>query len=139
MYRDGKEAGFWKTFSENGTLENTRQFEDGQLIKEIHENGNVLLTYPDGRPREEYNVVDQKKDGPFREWHDAGQWALEEQVDPISGEAFFRRVLDGELIRREGEYVNGMLDGEVYHFDQNSRLHLVEVYENGKLIRSEQK
>jgi antitoxin component YwqK of YwqJK toxin-antitoxin module len=64
---------------------------------------------------------------------------MEEEVDPISGEAYFRRVLDGEMIRREGEYVNGLLEGEVYHYDQNSRLHLVEIYENGKLIRSDQK
>ena len=139
MYRDGKETGFWKTFTENGTLENTRQFEDGELVKEIHENGKVLLTYADGRPREEFVVVNQKKDGPFREWHDSGEWAMEEEVDPISGEAYFRRVLDGEMIRREGEYVNGLLEGEVYHYDQNSRLHLVEIYEKGKLIRSDQK
>ncbi len=137
MYRDGKETGFWKTFTESGVLENTRQFEDGELVKEIHENGKVLLTFPDGRPKEEFNVVNRKKEGPFREWHDSGAWAMEEEVDPISGEAFFRRVLDGEIIRKEGEYVDGMLDGEVYHYDQNGRLQLIELYENGKLVGSD--
>ena len=139
MYKNGKESGFWKTFTEDGTLESTRQFEDGQLVQEIHENGTVLLTFPDGRPREEFSVLNQKKQGPFREWHDVGEWALEEDVDPISGEQLFRRVLDGEMIRREGEYVNGVLDGEVYHYDKNSRLHLVEIYENGKLITTEKR
>ncbi len=137
MYKNGQEHGFWKTFAEDGTLENTRQFEEGELVKEIHENGDVLVTFPDGRPREEFSVINQQKEGPFREWHDAGEWALEEAMDPVSGDKFFRRVLDGELIRREGEYSNGLLDGEVFHYDNNNRLHLIETYENGKLIASE--
>ena len=84
-------------------------------------------------------MVNQKKEGPFREWHDVGEWTLEADVDPISGEQLSRRVLVGEMIRREGEYINGVLDGEVYHYDKNSRLHLVEIYENGKLIASEKR
>lgn len=139
LYKHGQEHGFWKTFSEDGTLENTRQFEEGELIKEIHENGEVLLTFSDGRPREEFTVVNQKKEGPFREWYDAGEWSLEEDTDPVSGEKFFRRVLAGELVRREGEYVNGMLEGEVYHYDKSHRLQLIEIYEQGKLISSEAK
>jgi antitoxin component YwqK of YwqJK toxin-antitoxin module len=57
----------------------------------------------------------------------------------VSGEKFFRRVLAGELIRREGEYINGMLEGEVYHYDKSHRLQLIEIYEQGKLVSSEAK
>lgn len=137
MYRDGAEHGFWKTFMEDGTLETTRKFEFGQLITEVFENGDVLLTFPDGRPREEFSVVEQKKEGAFRKWHDVGAWALKEELDEYSGESFFRRVLEGEAISVEGEYVNGVLEGEVYHYDKNGRLHRIEFWEAGKLVNIE--
>lgn len=137
-YEQGKEQDYWKTFMEDGTLETTRQFENGELIKEIHENGTVFLTYADGRPRSEFTVINQKKSGPFREWHDTGEWVIEDQLDPESGETLRKRVLVGEALRREGEYVDGKLEGEVYYYDLNGRLQKSERYENGKRVSSEE-
>ncbi len=137
MYRGGVEDGYWKTFMEDGTPENTRQYEEGQLIQEIHENGTVLESFPDGKPRKEYTVVNQKKEGPFREWHDSGEWTFVEDQDEMTGDIFVRRVLKGEQIRMEGEYIHGLIDGEVFHFDKNGRIQKVERYEAGKLIETE--
>lgn len=137
MYKDGVENGFWKTFLENGKVETTRQFDLGSLIQEIPENGTVLRSYPDESPKEEFNVVDKKKEGFFREWHDNGEWVFEEEVDEMSGQTFVRRVLKGQQIRREGEYKNGLLEGDVFHFDMNGRIHRTERFEAGKLIESQ--
>ena len=137
LYRNGVEHGYWKTFMENGTLETTRKFEFGHLVSEVFENGDVLLTFPDGRPREEYSVINQKKEGAFRKWHDVGSWVLKEETDEYSGDHFFRRVLEGEAISVEGEYVNDALEGEVYHYDKNGRLHRIEYWEAGKLVNTE--
>ncbi|MAI24051.1 MAG: hypothetical protein CL828_08335 [Crocinitomicaceae bacterium] len=137
MFDTGKENGYWKSFLEDGTVQTTRQFDHGQLIKEIHENGPVLLTFPDGRPREEFEVVDQRKTGPFREWHDTGEWTIEESIDPETGDPIRKRILKGDAIRREGEYINGKLDGDVYNYDLSGRLLLIERYEDGRLKSSE--
>ena len=133
MYDTGKENGYWKSFMEDGTVQTTRQFDHGELLKEIHENGAVLLTFSDGRPREEFEVVNQLKSGPFREWHDTGEWTIEESIDPETGDPIRKRILTGEAIRREGEYVNGKLDGDVYNYDLNGRLLLIERLKMGRL------
>lgn len=137
MYQDGVEIGFWKQFMDDGTLQTTRQFDQGNLVQEIHENGPVLLTFSDGRPKEEFTVVNQKKSGPFKEWHDVGEWIIVEELDEETGEVVRKRTLTGEAIRREGEYKDGKLDGDVYHYNLNGRLHLVESYANGTLQSSE--
>ena len=137
LYENGKENGYWKSFMEDGTVQTTRQFEGGELLKEIHENGPVLLTFSDGRPKEEFEVVDQKKTGAFREWHDTGEWVIEASIDPETGETLRKRILEGEALKREGEYVDGKLDGEVYNYDLNGRLVRIERYENGILKESE--
>jgi antitoxin component YwqK of YwqJK toxin-antitoxin module len=137
MYDTGKENGYWKSFMEDGMVQTTRQFDHGELLKEIHENGPVLLTFSDGRPKEEFEVVNQLKTGPFREWHDTGEWIIEESLDPETGDPIRKRTLSGEAIRREGEFVDGKLDGDVYNYGLNGRLLLIERYENGTLISSE--
>ena len=117
-------------------METTRQFEAGELIQEIPENGTVLLLFPDERPKEEFTVVDTKKEGPFKEWHDNGEWVLMEEIDEMSGETLVRRVIQGQQIRKEGEYKDGVLDGDVFHFDKNGRIHKTERFEAGKLVES---
>ena len=136
MYKDGVEHGYWKTFLEDGKVETTRQFEAGELIQEIPENGTVLRLFPDERPKEEFTVVDTKKEGPFKEWHDNGEWVLMEEIDEMSGETLVRRVIQGQQIRKEGEYNDGVLDGDVFHFDKNGRIHKTERFEAGKLVES---
>ena len=137
MFDTGKENGFWKFFMEDGTVQKTYQYKHGELLTEIHDNGPVLITFSDGRPKEEFEVVDQVKVGPFREWHDTGEWTLEESLDPETGDPVRKRILSGEAIRREGEYVNGKLDGDVYNYDLNGRLLLIEHYKEGTLKESE--
>lgn len=139
LYQNGVETGYWKTFMEDGTLQTTRQFEQGTLIREIHENGPVLLTFSDGRPKEEFTVSKQLKTGAFREWHDVGEWVIIEELDPESGETIRKRTLAGDAIRREGEYVDGKLHGEVYHYNLSGRLHLIETYENGVLTSTQKR
>jgi antitoxin component YwqK of YwqJK toxin-antitoxin module len=138
MYKGGVENGFWKTFLENGKVETTRQFEDGQLIQEIPENGHVLLLFPDERPKEEFTVEDTLKEGAFTEWHDNGEWTMVEEVDELSGDTYVRRVIKGQQIRKEGEYKDGLLDGEVFHFDMNGRLHKTERFEAGVLVETDE-
>ena len=43
----------------------------------------------------------------------------------------------GTALRREGEYVNGKLDGPVYHYDTQGLLVKTEHFDNGTLVRTE--
>jgi antitoxin component YwqK of YwqJK toxin-antitoxin module len=136
-YERGEEIGFWKTFTADGLVECTRRFDRGTLVSEVRENGSFMDYYEDERPRSEFNFKAGKMHGPFREWHDVGTWALEEVTDPQSGEKYFRRVMEGVQVAREGTYVDGALHGAVKHYDTAGRLLRTEHYENGTLVRTE--
>ena len=77
-------------------------------------------------------------DGPFQEWHDQGGFVLETFTDPDTGEQLQRRVMKGVQIKREGEYVQGKLDGEVYHYNEQGRLVLTEHFNMDVLERTEE-
>lgn len=139
MYIDGVEHGFWKTFHSNGTVETTRQFDHGTLISEVFENGTFESTFIDGRPRSVYTFIKGLKHGTFQEWHDAGEWVIVEEQEESTGEIIARQILAGQQLRLEGEYINGQLDGELFHFDLNGRVARIDHYEVGNLIRSEER
>ncbi|MFZ8835533.1 MAG: toxin-antitoxin system YwqK family antitoxin [Flavobacteriales bacterium] len=132
-YESGKMNGFWGYFGENGQIEKKIQYELGKVIDEVYVNGTFELTYPDERPKETFTVVEGNRTGTFKEWHDTGKWVIQEELDRKSGETIRKRVLQGTKIKRQGEYKEGKLHGEVLHYDLNGRLHLIETYENGEL------
>ena len=62
---------------------------------------------------------------------------LEDFKDPQLGETLQRRVMRGVQLSKEGEYVNGQLDGPVYHYDTAGRLLKTEHFNMGTLERTD--
>ena len=75
--------------------------------------------------------------GPFREWHDQGEFVIESFVDEETGEPTQRRTMVGVELSREGDYVDGQLDGAVYHYNERGLLTKTEHYEMGALIQTQ--
>jgi antitoxin component YwqK of YwqJK toxin-antitoxin module len=131
LYRDGNEAGVWITFHPDGSIEQRRHFTDGVLTKEEFVNGTFETTFSDGRPKTEYTFKDGVRHGMFREWHDAGGPVIKERLDELSGETYYEEVMEGLMLKKEGEYVEGKLDGTLYYYDLNGRIVKQEEYEQG--------
>jgi len=136
-YYEGNQDGTWTFYLDDGTLQEINRFEEGELTETIRVNGPFTDWYNPDRPAKEVHYKDRVKDGPFREWHDQGGYVIEEQIDPEMGGTVRRQVMKGLQISREGEYVNGKLDGAVYHYDTSGRLVRTEHYDMGSLVKTD--
>jgi antitoxin component YwqK of YwqJK toxin-antitoxin module len=136
-YLDGLEHGSWKFYRRDGQLGHIQRFSAGQKLETIHINGTFTELHREGVPASERTYRDKKLDGPFREWHDVGEFVIESVRDPETGESYQHRVMKGTALSREGEYVQGLLDGPVYHYDLDETLIKVEHYDMGKLVNTE--
>ena len=136
-YLEGAEEGSWKFYLEDGRLQHIHRYRDGKLLETIHVNGTFTTWFGEERPATEVNYRDKQLDGPFREWHDQGGFVLETFTDADTGEEMQRRVMKGIQVSREGEYVEGLLDGPVYHYNTTGRLTHTEHYNMGALERTE--
>ena len=136
-YYEGDQDGTWTFYLDDGTLQEINRFEEGELTETIRVNGPFTDWHNPDRPAKEVNYKDRVKDGPFREWHDQGGYVIEEQIDSEMGGTVRRQVMKGLQISREGEYINGKLDGAVYHYDTSGRLVRTEYYDMGSLVKTD--
>jgi len=134
LYEAGNEAGVWITFLPDGQIEQRRFFTDGVLTKEEFVNGTFEEVFEDGRPRSEYTYKDGVRHGMFREWHDVGGPVIKERRDELTGESYYEEVMEGLQLKKEGEYVEGKVDGTLYFYDLNGRVIKEEQYSEGKLV-----
>ena len=137
LYLDGQEHGSWKFYRRDGQLEHIQRFSAGQKLETIYISGTFTEWHREGVPSSERTYQDKKLEGPFREWHDVGEFVIESVLDAETGESHQHRVMKGTALSREGEYVEGVLDGPVYHYDIQERLTKVEHYDMGHLVKTE--
>ena len=136
-YYEGDQDGTWTFYLDDGTLQEINRFVEGELTETIRVNGPFTDWYNPDRPAKEVHYKDRVKDGPFREWHDQGGYVIEEHIDAEMGGTVRRQVMKGLQISREGEYINGKLDGAVYHYDTSGRLVRTEHYDMGSLVKTD--
>ena len=136
-YYEGKQDGTWTFYLDDGTLQEISVFEDGERTENIRVNGPFTDWHSPDRPAKEVHFKDRLKDGPFREWHDQGEYVIEEHIDPEMGGTVRRQVMKGRQVSREGEYVQGKLDGAVYHYDTSGRLIRTEHFDMGTLVKTD--
>jgi antitoxin component YwqK of YwqJK toxin-antitoxin module len=81
----------------------------------------------------EVTYVKGKREGKFVEYHDNGTWLMKQvAADPNLGTpADVQRVLEGQTKKREGAYVNDLLEGEVKEYDEKGKLVKVTRYVAG--------
>jgi antitoxin component YwqK of YwqJK toxin-antitoxin module len=136
-YYEGREHSVWKTYQENGRLEQVTHYSYGTRVKEIKVNGTFEDTFPDGRSKSEYTFRNKLKDGPFRIWYDVGEYVIEDFTDSETGEILKRQVLLGTQVSSEGEYVEGKLDGPIYYYSKKGKLTKTENYRGGELLKTD--
>lgn len=133
-YVDGMKHSSWYFFNEDGSIETIHVFRYGKFVEEHPQNGLFDEYYPNDIKRHEYTYKNGKKNGPFREYYNQGEWVTEEATDEF-GYSYPVQRLKGIQIMREGRYKDDQLDGEIKYYDENGKLTKKEFYQNGNLIK----
>lgn len=139
QYVNGLMDGIWIIFLDDGNIELTAKYVNGAKSWEKWENGTFTEEHDSGLPKAEYMYEDGKKSGPFKEWYDMGEWVREPYDDPKGIGYQFKEVLRGTQIMREGDYLDGQLEGPITYYDEGGLITKVEHYANGKLESVEEK
>ena len=130
---NGNRDGTWYYFNPDGSLQLQSLYRQGELMKERKENGTFKEHYDDEQLKSEVTYKKGKREGPFTEYHDNGRWVMKPVgSDPVmGGPADVERVLEGQTKKREGNYVNDLLEGEVKEYDAAGKLVKTERYMAG--------
>lgn len=121
---NGDRDGTWLYFNPDGSLQLQALYERGKLIKERKENGTFKEYYDDEQLMSEVTYKKGKREGPFAEYHNNGRWEMRAlEADPVLGTpGDMERVLKGQTKKKEGNYVNDLLDGEVKEYDEKGKV-----------------
>lgn len=120
----GLHEGTWYSFDRDGSIRSQQVYVNGSLVKDIRLNGVFKDHYPSERLRSEHTWKNGKLNGPFKEYHDNGQFVERTlEPDPVVGDLpGTEKVLRGQQLKRDGTYRDGMLHGIVSEYDANGRL-----------------
>lgn len=133
-YHNGQMHGIWQKYNLHGEIEITTKYEYGKKLKERRVNGTFKDYWDNDIPKAQYIYEDGKKNGPFIEWFDMGTWTkVPMDVEGAEQGYDFKLVLQQTQIQREGDYLDGKLEGEVFYYNENGRLIKTETYVNGIL------
>jgi len=130
---NGDRDGVWYYFNADGSIQLQMLYAKGTLVKERKENGTFKEFYDDEQLMSEVTYVKGKREGKFVEYYDNGTWLMKPvPADPNMGTpADVQRVLEGQTKKREGTYVNDLLEGEVKEYDEKGKMVKVTRYVAG--------
>lgn len=130
---NGDRDGTWLYFNEDGTIQLQALYSKGALVKEKKENGTFKEYYDDEQVMSETTYKKGKREGKFVEYYDNGTWTMKPVAgDPVMGTpSDMERVLQGQTKKREGAYVNDLLEGEVREYDEKGKVLKVTRYSAG--------
>lgn len=132
-YVDGLKHSSWYNYHEDGSIEIIYVYRFGKVTEEHPQNGVFDAYFPNDIKRYEYTFKNGKKNGVFREYYNKGEWITKEEVDNF-GNAYPIQKLEGIQIRREGNYKDGELNGELKYYTESGKLEKTETYNMGKLL-----
>lgn len=136
-YMKGLQQGAWYYYYEDGKPKITVVFNAGKETKRRYENGTFKEYYESGLPKSEYTYENAKKDGPFTEWYDMGQFVAVETTEEERAQGIvYREALKGTQIKFHGDYVNDKLEGEVIYYRENGSVEKVEEWVDGVLVKT---
>lgn len=137
LYKQGMRMGVWIDFNENGSIRSQTVYKDGRATTVKRENGTFDETWPSGIPKATYNYAKGQLHGDFVEWYDKGKFELKQRNNKETGSPETYEELTGTVMKRKGEYTNGQLNGEIIYFKEDGKREKMELYDNGKLLKTQ--
>jgi antitoxin component YwqK of YwqJK toxin-antitoxin module len=129
-YLDAKPEGDWSYFDENGDSIFVIKYYKGVIEKKTIINGPYQEFYnPSGILKEEGTIKNRKKNGPFKIFYENGKWVKNTIIDEETGEQFEQDVFEGQTLKTEGTYQNGLLKGKITHYKEDGSVDKIETVE----------
>ncbi len=136
-YLNGLKSGKWDYYNEEGEIHFKESYNLGDRVELFKVNGEFEEYYnnPEEILKEKVNYKAGKKHGPFVEYYEIGEWKLKpvtynQELFSDTKEEMVK-YFDGQKIKRRGNYLNDLLEGEIEYFDEQGDLQKVEIYKNG--------
>jgi antitoxin component YwqK of YwqJK toxin-antitoxin module len=136
-FKKGVKDGTWTYQTANGKKASQEIYKEGKLLETIRINGQYQESYPKtNNPKAQYTYLNGKKNGPFIEYYDVGQW-VKQMVQPPdeSQPPYEEEVFTGQKTKRAGTYKNDQLDGKVTYYKLDGTIEKTEVYKDGVLLK----
>jgi antitoxin component YwqK of YwqJK toxin-antitoxin module len=135
----GAMDGVWYFYNNDGTVKVAMVYKLGVETKRKYQNGTIKESYDSGVPKSEYTYEDGKKDGPFAEWYDKGEYVLVEPDDPEMKKIGYQKLeMQGTQLRVQGDYHDDKLMGDVIYYFEDGRIEKIEEWNDGVLILTKQ-
>lgn len=135
----GQMEGNWYYYNKDGSVQVAILYKLGKETKRKYQNGTIKENYDSGIPKSEYTYEDAKKDGPFTEWYDKGEYVLVEPEDPeLKNKGYQKLELQGIQMKVQGDYVNDKYEGDVIYYFEDGRIEKIEEWLNGELVKTKQ-
>jgi antitoxin component YwqK of YwqJK toxin-antitoxin module len=111
----------WKVYSNYGDLISETEYKNDK------KEGKCTIYYPEGgdtggKPKEEIQYFDGKKDGPYVKKYLSGQTALEGENNLGVRVGLWTAYYEDGQIKTEGNYVSGKKDGEWKYYNRKGVL-----------------
>ncbi len=131
--------GNWFYYNKDGNVKVAILYKLGQETKRKYQNGTIKENFESGIPKSEYMYENAKKDGPFIEWYDKGEFVLVEPDDPeLKNKGYQKLELQGTQIKMQGDYMEDLLEGSVIYYFEDGRIEKIEEWSGGVLIKTKQ-
>lgn len=133
-YVNAMRQGAWIEYLPSGDVKTREMYDKGVLQNKELVNGVFTDNYNNDVLKSSTTYKDGKKNGPFVEYYNAGQW--KRRIKPAQGDfpEEEEEYFDGQKIQRNGNYLNDKLQGKITYFKLDGKVEKLEEYENGILI-----
>ena len=111
------------------------------IFEEVPESGikdgHIILRHEDDSPKEEFHLVNGKKNGSFKTWYEDGQLAKQGIMVEDRWDGLYQEWHPDGTQRLKGSYVNGVQDGEWNFYSKEGKALPPVLFEMGKEVTRE--
>jgi antitoxin component YwqK of YwqJK toxin-antitoxin module len=133
-YLNGAQVGDWVYFDERGIPTFKETIKKGERVNFKYYNGTFDEEYPNGIPKLHITYKNSKKNGPFIEYYQQGEFKLVPKKNEDGSQDEVERVLSGTQKKIEGHYVDDQYDGIIIYYKPDGKIEKKETYAKGVLL-----
>jgi len=133
-YQNGAQVGDWFYYDENGFPSFKETIKKGERVNFKYYNGTFDEEYPNDIPKLHISYKNAKKNGPFIEYYQQGEYKLVPKKSADGAQDEVERVLTGTQIKVEGNYVDDQYDGLIIFYTPEGKIEKKETYSKGVLL-----
>jgi antitoxin component YwqK of YwqJK toxin-antitoxin module len=133
-YINGAQVGDWFYYDDRGNSSFKETIKKGERMDFKYYNGTFDEEYPNGIPKLHVTYKNSKKNGPFIEYYQKGEYKLVPKKDANGSQEEIERVLVGTQKKVEGQYIDDKYDGLIIFYTPEGKIEKKETYAKGVLL-----